>query len=278
MIHLGVAMMWTGLIGSIAVYVTNALITSQISLQAVGIYSAAFALSGMFVNFVLQAMGADYYPRLTGVAGDHAAMNQLVNEQTNIGLLLAVPGLLATMTLAPWIVRVFYTTDFLPAANLLQWFILGCMIRVIQWPMGFLQLALGKSLVWFSTQTLFAVVHIGLIWLGLSIFGLEGVSIAFFLLYIFSLVIIKFVAWRLTGFRWSSETRQLLFVLLPIVFLSFFVTRLLTLWQATILGVVMSLATFLLCLRNLVQRIGLEHRLTHALCRIPGMKTVCGGR
>jgi PST family polysaccharide transporter len=64
-------------------------------------------------------MGADYYPRLTGVAHDHAAVNRLVNEQTEIGLLLAVPGLLATLALAPWIIRLFYTSEFLPAVELL---------------------------------------------------------------------------------------------------------------------------------------------------------------
>ncbi len=64
--------------------------------KGAGIYSAAFALSGMFVNFVLQAMGSDYYPRLTSVATNKAMMNRMVNEQTEIGLLLGVPGLLAT--------------------------------------------------------------------------------------------------------------------------------------------------------------------------------------
>lgn len=278
MIRLGIAMMWTGLIGSIAIYITNAMITHHINLQAVGIYSAAFALSGIFVNFVLQAMGADYYPRLAGATNDHAAMNRLVNEQTEIGLLLAYPGLLATISLAPWIVRGFYSAEFLPAANLLQWFILGCMIRVIQWPMGFLQLALGKSLIWFSTQTLFTVIHIGLIWLGLTTFGLEGVSMAFPLLYVVSLVVVVLVARRLTGFRWSGQTRRLLLVLLAIVMLSLLVARLMALWPATILGFVVTAVALLFCLRGLVQRIGLEHRLTRIVCRLPGMRAVCGLR
>lgn len=278
MVRLGIAMMWTSLVGAVAVYITNALITNQINIQAVGIYSAAFALSGMFVNFVLEAMGADYYPRLTGAADDYAVMNQLVNEQIEVGLLLAVPGLLVTMTLAPWIVRIFYSADFLPAANLLQWFILGCMIRVVQWPMGFLQLALGKSLIWFSTQTLFTLAHLGFIWLGLHFWGIEGVSIAFFSLYIFSLSVIMFVAKHLTNFYWSTEVRRLLLVLLPLVLMTFCVSRLLSVWPATVLGVVVSLVTFVLCLRNLVKRIGLEHRITRNLCRLPGMRGVCGVR
>ena len=66
---------------------------------------------------------------------DHGAMRRMVNEQTEIGLLLALPGLFATVALAPWIIRVFYTAQFAGAAELLQWFVLGCLGRVISWPM-----------------------------------------------------------------------------------------------------------------------------------------------
>ncbi len=145
MVRLGLAFMWSSLLNSALSYITVMLITQQIGLYAVGIYSAAYALSGVLVGFVLGAMAADYYPRLMAVAHDHATLNQLVNEQTEIGLLLAVPVLLATMALAPWVIRVFYTAEFLPAVELMQWFVLGCLGRVISWPLGFVMLALGKS-------------------------------------------------------------------------------------------------------------------------------------
>ena len=143
MVQLGLVFMWTGLMSSIVGFITITLITQQIDLQAVGIYIAAFALSGMFVNFVLQAMGTDYYPQLSGMKHNKDAMNRLVNRQTEIGLLLAVPGLLATMVLSPWIIKIFYTNEFLPAVELIQWFILGAFGKVISWPLSYLLLALG---------------------------------------------------------------------------------------------------------------------------------------
>lgn len=145
MVRLGLVLMANGLMGSAVAYITVVLITQHDGMPAVGLYSAAFALSGMFVNFVLSAMGADYYPRLTAVASDKQAMKRLVNEQTEIGLLLALPGLLATLALAPWILQIFYAKEFLGAAALLQWFVLGCLGRVISWPMGFIMLALSRS-------------------------------------------------------------------------------------------------------------------------------------
>ena len=276
MVRLGLVFMWSGLITSLVAYLTRALITQQIDLEAVGIFGAAFALSGMFIGFVLSAMGADYYPRLTGVADDRIAVNRLVNEQTEIGLLLAVPGLLATLSLAPWIIRIFYTDAFLPAAELLQWFVLGCLGRVISWPLGFVMLALGKGPWFFATETAFNVLHLALIALGLFALGIEGVAVAFFVLYIAFTAGVYWVGRRLTDFRWSPAARRLGLWLLPIVAIAFFAARLLPLWPATVFGSAATAAATVLCLRGLVERIGAGHRIVRMACRVPGMRFVSG--
>ena len=276
MVRLGLVFMWTGLVGSLVAYLTRILITQQLNLEAVGIFSASFALSGMFVNFVLGAMGADYYPRLTAVASDRDAMNRLVNEQTEIGLLMAVPGLLATLSFSPWVIRLFYTDAFLPAADLLQWFVLGCLGRVISWPLGFVMLALGKGAWYFVTETIGNCFHLVLIGLGLITLGLEGVAVAFFFMYLVYTAGVYGVARRLTGFRWSVASRRLLLLLLPVVALALLAGRLLPLWPATVFGLVTSAVASVLCLRGLVQRIGAEHRIVRMACRIPGIRWVCG--
>jgi antigen flippase len=276
MVRLGFALMMSAMLVIIVAYQTRVFITTEVSLEAVGIFSAAFALSGMFINFVLGAMGADYYPRLTAISNDKMEMNKLVNEQTEIGLLLAVPGLVATLSLAPWIIKVFYTSEFLPAVGLLQWFILGCLGRVISWPMGFTLLALGKGK-WFVTTEIAAnLIHLSLVWAGLFVFGLEGVSIAFFTLYVLYVVGMLMVCHHLTGFFWSSTTLELLIFLLPVVALTFIAVRFLPIGPATLVGVVILFVTSLFCLRGLVQRIGYEHRIVQMAFKVPGLRYVCG--
>lgn len=274
MVKLGVVMMWTGLMSSMATYATVKMITASISLPAVGIYSAAFALSGMFVSFVLGAMSADYYPRLTGVAQDKAAMNRLVNEQTEIGLLLAVPGLLATLSLAPWVVHLFYTAEFLPAVALLQWFILGCLGRVVSWPLGYVMLALGKGRWYFTTETTFIVLHVALIAALLQWVGLQGVAIAFAALYVAYTTATWAVARHLIGFSWSPSSRAVLFRLTLIVVALFIAVRELPLWTGTVVGGLVTLAVSLYCLRGLVARVGPDHRITKLGLRVPGVRWV----
>lgn len=278
MVRLGLAFMINGVLLAIVAYLTRVFITQEVSLEAVGIFAAAFALSGMFINFVLGSMGADFYPRLTSVSNDKRAINLMVNEQTEIGLLLAVPGLLATLALAPWLIRIFYTAEFLVAADLLQWFILGCLGRVVSWPMGFIIVALGKGSLFVLTETVFNALHLVFIWGGLILFGIEGVAVAFCILYLLYIAGILMIARYLTGFMWSSATKRLLLLLLPIAVLAFLVARVFPIWPATIFGVVVTGMTSVFCLRELVRRIGSDHRILQMSFRVPGLRWICGVR
>lgn len=272
MVKLGLVMMWNGLMGSAVAYLTVMLITQHEGTQAVGLYSAAFALSGMFVNFVLGAMGADYYPRLTGVANDKPAMVRMVNAQTEIGLLLAIPGLLATLALAPWILQLFYTREFIGAVELLQWFVLGCLGRVISWPLGFVMLALGKGRWFLLTESSFNLLHVALIALGLRLYGIEGVAVAFFVMYVGYIVAVHLVSRHLLAFRWSAECTRLGLLLFPTLGVTFIASRFLPVWPATVFGLSLTLAASVLCLRGLVARVGSQHRIVRAITKLPGGK------
>lgn len=272
MVKLGLAMMWSALFASAVSFGTITLITQQQGTAAVGLYSAAFALSGMFVSFVLGAMGADYFPRLTSVAPDPAAMRRMVNEQTEIGLLLAVPGLLATIALAPWVLHLFYSREFLGAATLLQWFILGCLGRVISWPLGFVMLALAKGRWYLLTEGSFNLLHIALVALGLHLFGIEGVAIAFFVMYLGYIAAVYAVSRHLIGFRWSLACVRLCLYALPVFAVVFIAARLLPIWPATALGLVLTALTSVLCLRGLGHRVGPSHPIVRAAHKLPGGK------
>jgi enterobacterial common antigen flippase len=236
MLRLGSVFMCTGLVVSIVSYLTNLLITYQISLTAVGIYSAAFGLSGMFVSFILNAMGADYYPRLAALAHDKEGMSRLVNEQLEVGVLLAAPSLLAAMTFAPLIIQLFYTKDFLPAVDLLQWFILGCLGRVLSWPLGFVMLALAKGR-WFFVTELFAnLVHLLFIIVGLYLFGLQGVSIAFFVLYVCYYCLVYYVARQLINFKLSSQNLKIFLKVIPVFLGMFIIIKGFSFWVSVFFG------------------------------------------
>jgi enterobacterial common antigen flippase len=225
LLKLGSAFMASGLMTMGVAYVVRIIIVRKVGLEATGLYQSAWTLGGLYVGFILQAMGADFYPRLTAHAKDNAACNRLVNEQAQIGLLLAGPGVIATLTFAPLVVALFYSAHFGAAVGILRWICLGVMLQVITWPMGFIIVAKGKSSVFFYAELAWTIVAVALAWVCVTSFGLEGAGIAFFGSYVFhGLLLYPIVRW-LTGFSWSAGNRRtgMLFLSLTgVVFCSFY--------------------------------------------------------
>jgi len=272
MLRLGLVFMWNGLLVAAATYCIRIIIGHDIDLQAVGIYAAAFAMSGMIVNFVLSAMAADYLPSLSAVASDHSKMRDLVNQQTEIGLLMALPGLLVTLALAPWVIRLFYSAEFVEAGDLLRWFVLGCFIRVIGWPMGFIFVAKGMGKTFAAIQTWANGLHIALVFVGLHLYGLVGAAIAFFVLCLSQLFLVLILSRVTAGFYLSGSVVRLLLFALPLLVATFSLQLWLPSLPSLILGVVVSLFVGLFSLRELTLRLGSQHRICIMLQRLPGVR------
>jgi PST family polysaccharide transporter len=204
LLKLGFAFMVSGVLMMGSAYAVRAMVLRMVGVDGAGFYQAAWTLGGLYVGFILQAMGADFYPRLTAIASDNGECNRLVNEQAQVSLLLAGPGVLTTLAFAPIAVRMFYSADFHAAVGLLQWFCLGMTLRVITWPMGFILLAKGRANLMIGTQLAWAIVNVGLSWFCVSRVELNGAGVAFFGSYIFHGLMLYPIVRQLSGFRWSA--------------------------------------------------------------------------
>jgi enterobacterial common antigen flippase len=208
LLRLGFAFMASGLMIMGSAYLVRIIVLHKVGLAATGLYQSAWTLGGMYMGIILQAMGADFYPRLTACANDNVKCNRLVNEQTSISLLLGGPGVIATLTFAPLVIALFYSAKFAAAVGILRWICLGAALQAVTWPMGFIIIAKGAQAVFFWCELAWAVVSVGLAWVGVRSFGLNGAGVAFFGSYVFHAFLIYPIVHRMSGFRWSSENTR----------------------------------------------------------------------
>jgi PST family polysaccharide transporter len=243
LLKLGLAFMTSGFLSMGAAYVIRLIVIRESGLAAAGLYQSAWVLGGLYVSFILQAMGSDLYPRLTAIATDDRKCNRLVNEQTLISILLAGPGVIATLALAPLVIILFYSPEFRPAAGLLRWVCLGMILRVVAFPIGYVVLAKGYQRVFLWNEISVSVVHVGLAVLLVNWFGVAGATMAFALSCLWHAGFIYVVVRRRTGFRWSTPNHRLIVLFLPMtvtVFCSFYV---LPFWPATAFGMTCAAVT-----------------------------------
>lgn len=251
LLGLGSAFMVSALLTAGVAYASRVFILYTLGKDAVGLYQATWTLSTLYVSFVLNAMATDFYPRLTAEANDNDAVNRMVNEQTEMGLLIAIPGVLATITLAPWVLSVFYSGEFISATGIIRWQIVGIALRVVSWPLGFVQLAKGKGTVFLLTELAATALHIALLVAGVRLFGLDGIGISFALLYVFYTAGMLLVCRWLSGFEWSHQARKILISSCTIVAITFIAVRYLPQILGVACGMLLTIVTAIVCLQAL---------------------------
>ncbi|MBK8814691.1 MAG: O-antigen translocase [Methylococcaceae bacterium] len=255
LLTLGFAFMSSGLMMTGAAYLIRIFIVRDIGFEAAGLYQSAWTLGGLYIGLILQAMGADFYPRLTAVVNNNVECNRIVNEQAHVSLLMAGPGVIATLTFAPLAIVLFYSSKFEGAIELLRWLCLGMTLRVVSWPMGFIIVAKNAQKLFFFSELAWTCVYLGLAWLSVAEFKLNGVGIAFFGSYIFHVVMIYFIVRRLSFFRWSAaniETSFFYLSLIAIIFLSFYSLPFMLAIAVGVLGTVLSLVYSIQVLLDLI--------------------------
>jgi antigen flippase len=217
LLKLGLAFMSASLMGMAAVYLVRIIIARRLGVAEAGYFQSAWALSGIYAGFILNSMVADFYPRLTAVAKDNGEVNRLVNEQAEVGLLLAGPGLFGTLVFAPLVIDIFYSARFQPAVEILRWICLGMMLRIGSWPMGIVLLAKGVGKIYFLWELASNTAFVSLIGAGVLVFGLKGSGIGFFAMYVFYWVGIYILVRHLTGFRWSAANGRWALIFVPLL-------------------------------------------------------------
>jgi PST family polysaccharide transporter len=251
LLKLGLVLMLCSIMPLAVAYAVRIIVQHKFGLAAAGYYQAAWALGVLYINFILQAMGMDFYPRLTAASKDNTKCNRMMNEQTEVGLLLAGPGVLGTLTVAPLVIHLFYSAKFGPAVELLRWNCLGMIFQVVSWPIATLQLAKGRGKLFFCTEFSTGALNVLLTWIGVKLWGLNGTAIAFCGMITVHYLISYGVARRLSGFHLSPINLRLGLLFVTLITAVFVIWYALSFFAATALGVVVTMVTGVYSLRLL---------------------------
>lgn len=256
MFALGIPQMAAGLLNMGTELMARSLVLQNLGMDSVGYFQSAWVISMAYLGFVLNAMGMDYYPRLSAAIQDRERASRMMNDQTEMVLLLAGPVLLAMMTLAPWVIELLYAGSFAPATEILRWQVLGDIIKVVAWPMGFVVLAQGRGTVFIGIQLNWNVVYALFLWYGLPALGVAATGMGFFLAYLAQLVVVRLVAGGLIGFK--AEARNLrLFIALLVMASTIFLSTLHSASLTYAVGAVATLAASIYSARRLNQLMNL---------------------
>jgi len=269
LLYLGFAFMLSGLLVSGKDILIRSMITKSYGLESMGIYQSAWTISALFVSFVLRAMGMDFYPRLTAMLNEHNSMVKAVNQQIEVGILLALPGVIATITCAPMVLLILYSSKFHSGSGLLAVLSCGVFFKVISYPLNMIQLAKGDARGFIVFGAAASILELVLSVSLLLTCGLIGVALGYAITCFAHIFAMAWVGREMIDYRISKACGALLFGAFGYICVGLSVAYFLSGVVALCAGGFLVLISTLYCIRGLARRLGSDHRIMRMVLMLP---------
>jgi len=193
MIYLGVMLSVSSMIGLLVAYLIQIFISQDGGVAQVGLYNAGFVILNSYVGLVFNAMGTDYFPRLSAISNKIEQIRKTVFEQAYIAILLITPIVVLFILAAPLLIVLLYSKEFSPIVSMVNWGILGMVFKAVSFAMGYIIIAKGDSKIFIKTAIGFnSLLLVGNI-VGYYHGGLEGLGISFLIYYIIHYIGIRII-------------------------------------------------------------------------------------
>ena len=186
---------------SFVVWCVNYILMSYINHRAgeleVGYFQCGYTLIIKYLGVAFSAIGMEFFPRLSqAMAQGTKRACVFVNHEIYVML----------CAFAPWVVRLLYSNDFMPAVPYVVLAMLGCVWRCVSWCMGYMIVAKGNGGVYMILEVCSGVVCLLLSWLGYGCLGLVGLGWAFALWYLLYALAVYIIVRTSYGYSMPKAT------------------------------------------------------------------------
>ncbi len=204
MVSLGVVFMASFVLAGVAQFASRLVVERALGLESVGHFQAAWSVSNVYLSFVLTALAAEYYPRISAISDDQSQLNDAVGAQIKLALLLAGPVILGMILFAPWAVTLLYSSAFGDTVAVLRWQLVGDVLKVAAWAVAFLLLAREARWPYFVSELTWSASYVVALFFLVPAYGLPAAGQLYALCYALYLGLVVIWAKRESGFKMSG--------------------------------------------------------------------------
>lgn len=205
LLNIGLGVTIAGLVSSLMTIMAKSYLSRYFDMSAVGLYQASWTISNLYIGIVLSSMGIDFMPRVSSIANDKNKVNELIDQQTIFGIVVASIGITGILLLSKEILIILYSSAFTGADIIIRWHVLGVFLRVIAFPLSYSILALGLAKHYAIIEVIFWVGDYLLLILFSRLFGFNGLGVDYLVAYIGFLLMCFLVIKKKTGYIQSKE-------------------------------------------------------------------------
>lgn len=157
-----------------------------------GYWQAIWYISKMYLMVVTTSLSIYYLPRLSELTDKTELRIELWQCYKVIMPIVAVMSL-TIFFLKDFIVWLLFTADFNPMRELFMWQLIGDVVKIAAWLLGYLMLAKEMTKAFILTEIFFSISFVLMSIFFLENFGLVGITYAFSMNYLLYLIVLFFL-------------------------------------------------------------------------------------
>ncbi len=175
-----------GLTSAFAMPITFMLIrdhlASSLGLSAAGYWQASWKISEIYLMLVTTTLSVYYLPRLAEIRTAPELKAEIIKVYRFV-MPIVIVGALMIFILRDFIIQVMFTRDFMPMCELFPWQLMGDVIKIGSWILGYILVGRAMVKYFVITEIVFSVLFYSFTLLLVGYFGLVGVSMGYVITY-----------------------------------------------------------------------------------------------
>jgi PST family polysaccharide transporter len=165
-----------------------------------GMWQAVTKMSDVYLMLITTTLTVYYLPRLSEIKLG-IELRQEVFKVYRFILPLTALGALLVYLLKDWLVLLLFTREFQAMNDLLGWQLIGDVIKIGSWVLGFIMLGRAMTKAYIATEIIFSFSLVILTWWCTQQFGLVGSVIAFAINYLLYWATIALILYKQKVFQ-----------------------------------------------------------------------------
>jgi PST family polysaccharide transporter len=181
------------------IYIRN-YIGTNLGWNAAGYWQAIWKISDVYLMLITTTLSIYYLPKFSSIQ-DKTELKKEIIYGYKIIMPIVIIMAICIYIFRDFIIKLLFTKDFLPMKELFLYQLIGDVIKIASWLLGYIMLAKAMTKLFVISEVIFVLSFVCLGVLFIKIFGLIGITIAFMINYLLYLLFLSFSLRGYLGWR-----------------------------------------------------------------------------
>ena len=167
-------------------------IGENISWEDAGYWQGVWYISTMYLMIITTSLSVYYLPRLSEIKDNKELLREIINGYKIIIPIVVILAFIIYL-FREFVIIIAFTDNFFPMLELFKWQLIGDVLKIASWLLGYVMLAKAMTKVFIYTEIIFSILFVCLSILFVNNFGLIGITYAYsfnYLLHLMLMIII----------------------------------------------------------------------------------------